>query len=212
MMARARGTRKGKPAAAPACPDAGKRAQRRDHTLGGNEGGSGMTASTSEEIGAPQRWVASMYVGNLILLVNSAFLKAFVGAVLPLEALPGFAWVDPTSRCRLEPLCRSLRRPPLALVRLTEPSEGQLHDQFRRPWADGSAAWRLTPLERLERLTALVPAPRTHGLDQLLAPHAAWRAAIVLEPAAGAPGPSPPPVLRCVPVLQATRGLEKDRS
>ena len=24
--------------------------------------------------------------------------------------------------------------------------------------------------------------------------------------------PTPPPVLRCVPVLQATRGLEKDRS
>jgi hypothetical protein len=95
---------------------------------------------------------------------------------------------------------------------LTEPSEGQILDQFRRPWADGSTAWRLTPLERLERLTALVPAPRTHVLDQLLAPHAAWRAAIVLEPAAGAPGPSPPPVLRCVPVLQATRGLEKDRS
>ena len=105
------------------------------------------------------------------------------------------------ARQRLEHLCRYLLRPPLALERLTETSGGQLLYQLRRPWADGSVALLLTPLERLERLAALVPAPRTpllryHGV---LAPHAAWRPLIVPEPASAqtadvAPGEDDPPI------------------
>jgi hypothetical protein len=90
-------------------------------------------------------------------------------------------------RDQLERLCRYLLRPPLALERLTESSGGQLLYQFRRPWSDGSTALLLDPLELLERLAVLVPAPRRpllayHGL---LAPNAAWRAAIVREAASG---------------------------
>jgi len=44
---------------------------------------------------------------------------------------------------------------------LTETSGGQLLYQLRRPWADGSIALLLEPLELLARLAALVPAPRT---------------------------------------------------
>jgi len=105
------------------------------------------------------------------------------------------------ARQRLEHLCRYLLRPPLALERLTETSGGQLLYQLRRPWADGSVALLLTPLELLERLAALVPAPRTpllryHGV---LAPHAAWRPLIVPEPASAqtadvAPGEDDPPI------------------
>jgi hypothetical protein len=95
-------------------------------------------------------------------------------------------------RDRLEHLVRYLLRPPLALERLTESSGGQLLYQFRRPWSDGSTALLLDPAELLERLAALVPRPRTHLLvyHGLLAPHAAWRSAIVPVPAAGAAGPS----------------------
>jgi hypothetical protein len=104
-------------------------------------------------------------------------------------------------RDQLEHLCRSLLRPPLALERLTESSGGPLLYQLRRPWSDGSTALRLDPLELLERLAALVPAPRRpllayHGV---LAPHAAWRAALVRAPAPGdvrrarVPGDPAPP-------------------
>jgi len=50
-------------------------------------------------------------------------------------------------RDRLEHRCRSLLRPPLALERVTETSGGQLLYQRRRPWADGSVALLLEPLE-----------------------------------------------------------------
>jgi hypothetical protein len=101
-------------------------------------------------------------------------------------------------RDQLEHLCRYLLRPPLALERLTESSGGQLLYPLRRPWSDGSTALLLDPLELLERLAALVPAPRRpllayHGV---LAPHAAWRAALVRAPAPGdvrrAPVPGDP--------------------
>jgi hypothetical protein len=97
-------------------------------------------------------------------------------------------------RDQVERLCRYLLRPPLALERLTESSGGQLLYEFRRPWSDGSTALLLDPLELLERLAALVPAPRRpllayHGL---LAPHAAWRSAIVPAAAAGPSGVAGP--------------------
>ena len=57
--------------------------------------------------------------------------------------------------------------------------------RLRRPRSDGSTALRLDPLERLERLTSLVPAPGRPWLSNhaVLAPLAAWRAAL---------GPPPP--------------------
>ena len=105
-------------------------------------------------------------------------------------SLPADVAAPARRRDRLEHLVRYLLRPPLALERLTESSGGQLLDQFRRPWSDGSTARLLDPAELLERLAALVPRPRTHLLvyHGLLAPHAAWRSAIVPVPAAGAAG------------------------
>jgi Putative transposase len=91
-------------------------------------------------------------------------------------------------REQLETVCRYILRPPLALERLTESPGGQLRYQFRRPWSDGSTALLLEPLERLERLAALVPPSRrpllaSHGR---LAPRSRWRAAIVPKAAAEA--------------------------
>lgn len=104
-------------------------------------------------------------------------------------------------RDRLEHLARYLLRPPLALERLTETSGGQLLYQRHRPWSDGSTALLLDPGELLERLAVLVPRPRTHLLvyHGVLAPHAAWRPALVRAPAPGVvrrarvPGDPAPP-------------------
>jgi len=62
-------------------------------------------------------------------------------------SLPADVAVPADRRDRLEHRCRSLLRPPLALERVTETSGGQLLYQRRRPWADGSVALLLEPLE-----------------------------------------------------------------
>jgi hypothetical protein len=88
------------------------------------------------------------------------------------------------ARARLEHLCRYLLRPPLALERLSESSHGQLLYELARPRADGSTHLLLDPLELIEKLAVLVPAPRVHLLlyHGVLAPHAAWRPLIVPVP------------------------------
>ena len=93
-------------------------------------------------------------------------------------ALPAHA------RAGREHLCRYLLRPPLALERLTESSHGQLLYELAHPRADGTTHLLLDPLELLEKLAVLVPAPRTHLLRYhgVLAPHAAWRSLVVPRP------------------------------
>lgn len=115
------------------------------------------------------------------------------------------------ARARLEHLCRSLLRPLLALERLSESSHGHLLDELAHPRTDGSTHVLLDPLELIEKLCVLVPAPRTHLLRYhgVLAAHAAWRSLIVprsaeaarhaaralaaSEPARPLQGPAPPP-------------------
>ena len=60
-------------------------------------------------------------------------------------------------------------------------ADGRLLYRFRRPWRDGTTDVVLEPLELLERLSALVPAPRAHLVrySGLLAPASKWRSAIV---------------------------------
>jgi len=61
------------------------------------------------------------------------------------------------ARARLEHLCRSLLRPPLALERLTESSHGQLVFELAHPRADGTTHLLLDPLELIEKLSVLIP-------------------------------------------------------
>ncbi len=104
--------------------------------------------------------------------------------------------------CRRGHLCRYLLRPPLALERLTESTHGQLLYELPHPRRDGSTHLLLDPLELIEKLSVLVPAPRFHLLrfHGVLAPRAAWRSQIVPGPTddvehdAGAGGPSEVPV------------------
>ena len=84
-------------------------------------------------------------------------------------------------RDRLERLCRDALRPPLAQDRLHVIGEGEIWLTLRHRWADGTTHLRFDPLELLERLAVLTPRPRVTLIlyDGVLAPRAAWRAAVV---------------------------------
>ena len=86
-----------------------------------------------------------------------------------------------SDRARLERLCRYVMRPPLAQDRLHALSDDLYRYEFRRPWRDGTVAIELSGQELIEKLIALIPAPRAnlvryHGT---LAPNARLRAKIV---------------------------------
>ena len=89
--------------------------------------------------------------------------------------------IDGTDRGALEHLCRYVTRPPLAQGRLQLREDGKVIWQLRRPWRDGTQAFVLDPLTFLERLAALVPHPREHGLTYhgVLAPGSPLRSLIV---------------------------------
>jgi hypothetical protein len=98
-------------------------------------------------------------------------------------------------RDRLERLCRYTLRPPLAENRLHVSAEGEIWLTLRHRWADGTTRLRFDPLELLERLAVLTPRPRVNLILYygVLAPRAAWRAAIVASAAStDAAGVHPP--------------------
>jgi Putative transposase len=61
-----------------------------------------------------------------------------------------------------ERLLRYRARPPFALERLQQIGDNQLFYRLPQPRPDGSTQLRLTPLELIERLAALIPPPRMH--------------------------------------------------
>jgi hypothetical protein len=78
-------------------------------------------------------------------------------------------------------LCRYALRPPLAQERLHRTSDGEIWLTLPHRWADGTTHLRFDPLELLERLAVLTPRPRVNLILYygILAPRAAWRAALV---------------------------------
>ena len=72
-------------------------------------------------------------------------------------------------------------RPPIATERLSLSPDGRVVYELRRPWRDGTTHFVFDPLTFLERLAALVPHPREHGLTYhgVLAPASSWRDEIV---------------------------------
>ena len=116
--------------------------------------------------------------------------------------------VNADDRKRLERLCRYISRPAIATERLSECEDGRIAYELRHPWRDGTTAVLFEPLELIEKLVAIVPAPRGHMVRYhgVLAPRSRWRAIVVRdrageqvaqggmgrEPAAGA-GPQPGP-------------------
>jgi hypothetical protein len=72
----------------------------------------------------------------------------------------------------------------VALERLEEDAHGNLVYTFTKPWSDGTTGIKLSPLELLEKLAAIVPLPRVHLVRYAgcLAPHSKLREAIIPTP------------------------------
>jgi hypothetical protein len=87
-------------------------------------------------------------------------------------------------RDQLERLIRYTGRGAISLERLTEDDNGDLVYRFTRPWSDGTTGIKLSPLELLEKLAALVPLPRAHLVRYggCLAPHSKLRHEIIPTP------------------------------
>jgi hypothetical protein len=68
--------------------------------------------------------------------------------------------------------------------RLETDANGDLLYTFTRPWSDGTRGIKLSPLELLEKLAALVPLPRMHLVRYggCLAPHSQLRRLITPTP------------------------------
>jgi len=87
-------------------------------------------------------------------------------------------------RDQLERLIRYTARGAVSLERLTQDAHGELVYTFTHPWSDGTTGIRLSPLELLEKLAALVPLPRMHLVryGECLAPYSHLRGAIIPTP------------------------------
>ena len=87
-------------------------------------------------------------------------------------------------RDQLERLIRYTARGAVSLERLQEEANGDLLYTFTHPWSDGTTGIRLSPVELLEKLAALVPLPRVHLVRYggCLAPHSHLRGAIIPTP------------------------------
>src|SRR5262245_31103932 len=82
-------------------------------------------------------------------------------------------------RDQLERLLRYTARGAVSLERLEQDANGDLVYTFTHPWSDGTTGIRLSPMELLEKLAALVPLPCYGGC---LAPHSHLRGAIIPTP------------------------------
>src|SRR6266566_2647099 len=87
-------------------------------------------------------------------------------------------------RDQLERLMRYTGRGAVSLERLEQDTPGDLLYPFTHPWSDGTTGIRLSPLELLEKLAALVPLPRVHLVRYAgcLAPHSKLRDTIIPTP------------------------------
>jgi hypothetical protein len=99
-------------------------------------------------------------------------------------------WVPPNDRARLEQLCRSLLRPPLAQDRVQLRADGRVLVELKTVWRDGPSHLLFEPIEFMENLAAIIPRPAVnlvlyHGV---LAPHARGRRQVVRS---GRPAPDP---------------------
>ena len=72
----------------------------------------------------------------------------------------------------------------MSLERLTQAANGDLLYTFTHPWSDGTTGIRLSPMELIEKLAALVPLPRMHLVRYggCLAPPSHLRGAIIPTP------------------------------
>lgn len=106
--------------------------------------------------------------------------------------------IEAEDRAGLQRLLRSCARPAFALERLHELDAEHLVYESAKPGPGGSVSVKLTPLELLDRLAALVPPPRRHRHRYfgVLAPNAPLRAAVT---ALAVPAAHTPIAAACAP-------------
>jgi hypothetical protein len=87
-------------------------------------------------------------------------------------------------RDQLERLIRYTARGAVSLERLAQDANGDLVYTFTPLWSDGTTGMRLSPIELLEKLAALVSLPRVHLVRYggCLASHSHLRGAIIPTP------------------------------
>lgn len=122
--------------------------------------------------------------------------------------------VPARDRKRLEHLVRYVARPPVTGERLTDLGDGTYAYELKRRWSDGTTHIRLTGVELMEKLCALMPRPqanlvRYHGV---FAARAKLRPMVVADrrrpatpPGADAPAREP------APPVPPDRWLPRDR-
>jgi len=84
-------------------------------------------------------------------------------------------------REKLEHLVRYIARPPVAMDRLTQRQDGLITYRLKKKYKDGTERLLFSPMELMEKLSAIVPKPRTHvtRYHGLFAPHSKHRNKIV---------------------------------
>ena len=89
--------------------------------------------------------------------------------------------VDGGERKKLEKLARYIARPPIAQDRLRLSDTGQVVYELKKPYRDGTSHIVMSPLELLEKITAIIPRPRVHltRFHGVLAPHYKYRDLVV---------------------------------
>ena len=87
-------------------------------------------------------------------------------------------------RDQLERLIQYTARSAVSLERLTQDANGDLVYTFTHLWSDGTTGIRLSPVELVEKLAALVPLPRVYLVRYggCLGPHSHLRGAIIPTP------------------------------
>ncbi len=159
-------------------------------------------AATFHESSAPdQKWLNEVQAK-----VRRRLLRALTrrGVLEPEDAETMASWehgggfsldasvrIEGADRQGLERLLRYCARPAFALERLREIDAEHLVYESVKPGPGGSVSLMLTPLERFERLAALIPPPRRHRHRYygVLAPNAPLRAQVTAL--AGVPDSTP---------------------
>jgi len=113
-------------------------------------------------------------------------------------SVDGSVRIEAADRAGRERLLRYCARPPFALDRLRELDPERLLYASTKPVPGGNGPLRLTPLQLLDRLAALVPPPRVHRHRYfgVLAPNSPLRSAVTALARAATtspPAPSPEP-------------------
>jgi len=99
-------------------------------------------------------------------------------------ALHATTQIPAPRRDQLERLMRYTARGAVALARRAEDAHGDRVSTCSRPWSDGTTGMKLSPLELLEKLAAVVPLSRAHRVRYAgcVAPQSQRRDAIIPTP------------------------------